>query len=160
MDKSAISLTRLPYDDSAWRIVVRASNGVFIEGDSRNVVHINTHFMEAESPEAAYEKAVGLGRLSEQVFLNTESKEVRVVFRGLRGLDVIHDPLEVGSEIVYSESVGVSEEELSRWLLPKERLGVFAPRRSKRDGPNYLPESVMRLLESADFDRSDFEERG
>ena len=125
-----------------------------------NVVHINTHLAEAESPEEAYEKAVGLGRLSEHVFLNTESKQVRVVFRGLRGLDVVHDPLEDGAEVAYSESVGVSEEELSRWLVPKERLGIFAPRRSNRDGPNYLPQSVMRSLESAGFDRSDLEERG
>ena len=77
-----------------------------VEGESRNVVHINTHLVAAESPEKAYEKAVGLGRLSEQVFFNTESKDVRVVFRGLRGLDMIHNPLQDGAEIAYSESIG------------------------------------------------------
>ena len=29
MEKPTISLTRLPYDDSAWRIVVQACNGAF-----------------------------------------------------------------------------------------------------------------------------------
>jgi Domain of unknown function (DUF4288) len=111
-----------------------------IEGDPRNVVHVNTHLVEADSPAEAYEKAVALSHGSELEYLNTESRGVRVVFRGLRGLDAIHDPLEDGAELAYSESVGVSEEELSRWLVPRECLGVFSPRRSKRDGPNYLPE--------------------
>jgi hypothetical protein len=29
MDKPAISIIRLPYDESAWRVVIRASNGQF-----------------------------------------------------------------------------------------------------------------------------------
>jgi hypothetical protein len=29
-----------------------------IEGDHRNVVHVDTHLIEAESPEQAYEKAI------------------------------------------------------------------------------------------------------
>ncbi len=29
MDELAISITRLPYDDSAWRVVIRACNGHF-----------------------------------------------------------------------------------------------------------------------------------
>jgi Domain of unknown function (DUF4288) len=129
-----------------------------IEGDTRNVVHVNTHLVEAESPGEAYEKSLALGRLSEQQYLNTEFKRVQVVFRGLRGLDVIHDPLEDGAEVAYNESVGVSEEELSRWLVPKECLGVFASRGSKWDGPNYLPDSVVRLLEAEGFDRPDLKE--
>ncbi|MHB1557241.1 MAG: DUF4288 domain-containing protein [Isosphaeraceae bacterium] len=129
-----------------------------IEGDPRNVVHVNTHLVEAESPGEAYEKAIALGRGSELEYLNTDAKTVRVVFRGLRELGVIHDPLEDGAEIAYRESVGVSEAELSGWLVPRERLGVFAPRRPKTDGPNYLPESVMRLLEEGGLDRCDREE--
>lgn len=124
-----------------------------IDGDPRNVVHVNTYLVKAESPDEAYEKAIDLGRGSELDYLNTDSKMVRVVFRGLRGLDVIDDPLEDGAEIAYSESVGVSEAELGRWLTPRESLGVFAPRRPKTDGPNYMPESVMRRLEAGGFDR-------
>lgn len=130
-----------------------------IEDDPRNVVHVNTHLVEAGSSDEAYEKAIALGRGSELEYLNTDAKMVRVVFRGLRGLRVIHDPLEDGAEIAWSESIGVSEAELSGWLVPRESLGVFAPRRPKVDGPNYLPESVMRLLEEGGFDRFDREER-
>ena len=54
-----------------------------IDGDPRNVVHVNTHLVEAHSPEEAYAKALDLGRCSELEYLNTDSKQVRVVFRGL-----------------------------------------------------------------------------
>ena len=128
-----------------------------IDGDPRNVVHINTHLVKAGSSDEAYEKAVDLGRRSEQDYLNTDSRVVRVVFRGLRGLDVIHDPLEDGAELAYRESVGVSEAELSQWLVPRGSLSLFAPRRPKSDGLNYMPESVMRLLEAGGFDRSGLE---
>ncbi len=131
-----------------------------IEGDPRNVIHINTHLVEAGGPDEAYEKAVDLGRRSEQEYVNTGSRRVRVVFRGLRGLDVIHEPLEDGAEIAYSESVGISEEQLSQWVVPRHRLGVFRPRQPKRDGPNYMPASIMSQLEAEGVGRADLEERG
>jgi hypothetical protein len=81
-----------------------------------------------------------------------------VVFRGLRNLNVIHDALEDGAELIYSESIAVSEEQLRGWVTPKEQLGVFAPIASKQDGPNYMPESVMRMLEDAGFNRKDIED--
>jgi hypothetical protein len=78
-----------------------------IEGDPRNVVHVNTHLIEAGSPEEAYRKANALGRASELAYANTEGKQVRVAFRGLRDLDVIHDNLEDGAELFYEERVGI-----------------------------------------------------
>jgi hypothetical protein len=128
-----------------------------IEDDPRNVVHVNTHLIEAESPEQAYEKAMALGRTSEQDYANTAGKQVRVIFRGLRELNVIHDALEDGVELAYSESVGVPEEQLKRWVTPKKQLGVFAPIKSKKGLPNYMPESVMRMLEAKGFSREDIE---
>lgn len=62
-----------------------------VEGDPRNVVHVNLHLIEAESPERAYQKAIALGQASEQVYANPDGREVRVTFRGLRDLNVIHD---------------------------------------------------------------------
>src|SRR5579862_35588 len=64
-----------------------------VDGDPRNVVHVNIHLIEAESPERAYEKAIALGRDSAQAYVNTDGREVRVTFRGLRDLNVIHDAL-------------------------------------------------------------------
>jgi Domain of unknown function (DUF4288) len=51
-----------------------------IEGDWRNVVHVNTRLIEANSPEEAYRKADVLGLAGEQQYLNTEGKQVRVTF--------------------------------------------------------------------------------
>jgi hypothetical protein len=126
-----------------------------IEGDPRNLIHINMHLIEAESPEQAHEKALALGQDSEDEYTNTDGRGVRVVFRGLRGLDVIHDALEDGAELAYSEMVGVPEEQLCEWITPKEQLSVFAPIEPKSGDPNYMPESVMQMLEAEGFSRAD-----
>lgn len=130
-----------------------------IDGDAENVVHINTHLVEAGSPDEAYEKALALGRGGEHEYENTDGHRIRVLFRGLRGLNVIHEPLEDGAELMYKEDVGVPEEQLRGWITPREQLGVFAPIEPKT-GPNYMPESVMEMLEAEVFDREDVEGSG
>ena len=110
-----------------------------IEAEPRNVVHVNTHLIEADNPDVAYEKALTRGRDAEHEYKNTDHRLVQVVFRGLRELNVIHERLEDGAEIMYSEETGVSEEQLRKWAKPRDRLGVFAPLRNKLDGPNYVP---------------------
>lgn len=130
-----------------------------IDGERRNLVHVNTHLVEATSPEVAYRKAGKLGRESQHRYLNTDGKRVRVKFRGLRELNVIHDDLEDGVEISYQELVAVPESKLKRWATPKRELGVFAPRRPSRGGPNYMPLTIMRELEAAGFSRADLEGR-
>ncbi len=114
-----------------------------IEGDPRNVVHINLSLIEAASPEEAYDKAMKLEKESEQTYENTDGKQVRVVFRGLRDLNVIHDALEDGAELAYAEEIGVPESELSASLPHKYKLGVFAPRQRKGNGPNYMPRTPV-----------------
>lgn len=117
-----------------------------IEGDPRNVVHVNLHLIEADSPERAYRKAVDLGRSSEQEYLNTDGKRVRVRFRGLRELAVIHDELEDGAELLYEETVGVTEDQLRRWIRPRDSLSVFETGQIKAGIPNYMPEEIMKML--------------
>jgi hypothetical protein len=94
-----------------------------VESDPRNVVHVNIHLVEADSPERAYQKAYGLGRDAEQVYANSDGKEVRVVFRGLRDLNVIHEALEDGAELTYekyqsgrTDGLGVAEGVVGRVL--------------------------------------------
>jgi hypothetical protein len=130
-----------------------------IEGERRNLVHVNTHLVEAASPEEAYKKAGKLGRASQLRYLNADRKRVRVKFRGLRELNVVHDDLEDGVELSYQEIVGVPESKLRRWARPKKELAVFAPRRPRRGGPNYMPLTIMRELETAGFSRADVEGR-
>lgn len=125
-----------------------------IDGDSRNVVHVNVHLVEAGSADEAYEKAMALGRREEHEYENTDGRLVRMVFRGLRELNVIHEPLEDWAELMYTEDVGVPEEQLCGWITPKEQLAVFAPIESRSD-PNYMPESVMQMLEAKGISRED-----
>src|SRR6516162_6964705 len=80
-----------------------------IEDDPRNVVHINTLLIEANSPDDAYKKALELGKSQEMEYLNTDGKVVKVKFRGLRELNVIHDELEHGAELFYHQEVEVPE---------------------------------------------------
>jgi len=128
-----------------------------IEGDPRNVLHVNTHLVEAESPEQAYEKALALGGDSELEYTNTDGKQVRVAFRGLRQLSVIDEALEDGAELAYREKVGVPEEQLRGLITPKERLNVFAPIEPKSGVPNYMPQSVLEMLMAEGFSREDVE---
>ncbi len=124
-----------------------------IEGDPRNVVHVNTHLIEADSPEEAYQKANAQGRAGEIEYANTDGRMVRVAFRGLRDLDVIHDDLEDGAELFYEERVGIPEDALAGWVTPKEELAVFAPRQARSGGPNYLPQEIAEMLEAQGISR-------
>jgi hypothetical protein len=132
-------------DDARWYLA-----DVILEyrvaGDPRNVVHVNTHLVEAGSPEEAYAKAIALGRSSEQSYHNTDGRRVEVIFRGLRALGVIHDPLEDGAELTYTEDIGVTEGQLRAWARPKAELSVFAPREAPTDRPNFLPGEFRWLL--------------
>jgi hypothetical protein len=126
-----------------------------IEGETQNVVHVNTHLVSAGSPDEAYDKALALGREAESDYENTNGRRVRVVFRGLRELNVIHEPLEDGAELIYTEDVSVPEGTLRHWVRPRERLAVFAPISDKSDGPNYLPDVFKPLIEGPDSGESD-----
>jgi hypothetical protein len=112
---------------------------IIIEDDPRNVVHVNTVLIDGDSPETAYEKANTLGMASEQEYLNTADRIVRIKFHGLRELRAIHDELGDGAELAYQESIDVVAEQLRSWVLPKDQLRVFAPSTDRTGGPNYMP---------------------
>jgi len=118
-----------------------------IEDQVDNVVQINTYLVEASSPEQAYTKAQTLGEQENSVYENTDGKQVNVSFRGLKNLDVIHDPLEDGSEIMYTERCGVSKRDLEAMLCPKDQLGVFAPIEPK-SVPNYLSREIAEEVDA------------
>jgi hypothetical protein len=118
-----------------------------VEDDPRNVIHVNTILVEASSPDDAYSKAITLGHSSEADYLNPEGKEVKIRFRGLRDLNVIHDELEHGAELIYEEKVGVPESKIKQWVKSKDQMDVFLPIEWKIDIPNYLSATVMKQLE-------------
>ncbi len=131
-----------------------------VEGDPRNLVQTNVHLIEADSPDRAHDKAVVLGRAAEDDYPNTDGRRVRVVFRGIGHLGVIHDPLEDGAELEYREAVGIPEDQIGALIPLRHNLSVFAPRRPKDDGPNTMPEEIMRLLEAEGTGRDEIRPPG
>ena len=98
-----------------------------VHGETKNLVHINTVLIRANSPERAYEKALELGRSVDRVFTNTDGAEVCVHFRGISGLFPVYDKLEDGAELLYEEHEGLSETAIQKLVQPKGNLAVFAP---------------------------------
>jgi Domain of unknown function (DUF4288) len=132
-----------------------------IEGDSRNVVHLNTVLVRADSAKEAYARAMQLGADAEMTFENTESKTVAVSFRGLHQLSVIHDELEHGAELWYREKIGLTEEEVLD-LVRHGSLAVFSEPQPSQ-GPNYMPKEIMdQLIDHFGEDEMDhfMEQRG
>ena len=110
--------------DAEWYIA-ELVNEITVEGEVTNVVHRDLVLIHAESPEDAYRKALELGRASESSYENPEGKNVLTKFRGMADLNVIHDRLEHGAELIYTEDTNVPSERILGWLRDKSELGVF-----------------------------------
>ena len=128
--------------DAKWYLA-EIIEEIRVEGDRRNVVHTNLVLVRADSPSEAYEKAIALGKQGNTGYKNIKGRQVTIKFRGLRDLNVIHDEIEHGAEIIYGEDIAVTKSQIKRWIRPKPKLGVFAPmRRSK--GPDYACGEIMQ----------------
>src|ERR1700722_4814068 len=131
--------------DAKWYLA-NIVEEIRVEGDRRNVVHTNLVLVRADSPDQAYKKAMALGKQLDTQYKNVEGKRVNIRFRGLRDLNVIYDELEHGGEIIFDRDVGVSEKKIKSWILPKRRLGVFAPIRP-HIGPDYGSAEIIREVD-------------
>lgn len=120
-----------------------------VAGDPRNVIWRNLTLVRADSPEDAYQEALRLGRAGDTGYDNPQGNRVEVRFRGLFSLDVIHDQLENGAELLFTSESGVSEERLASFTKPKDSLGVFSPIRPI-DGPDvaagYIVDEAVRMI--------------
>jgi hypothetical protein len=131
-------------EDAKWYLAEIVEQ-ITVEGDPRNVVHTNLVLVRADSPEEAYQKATELGSAGEQTYENPAGKRVAFRFRGLRGLNVIHDELEHGAELSYSENLDMDDSAITEWVTPKEKLGVFRPI-TPSTGPDYKSRDVLEEL--------------
>ncbi len=123
---------------------------IAIQDDPRNVVHLNTTLVRADSPDEAYQRAQELGAEGATSYKNSHQKMVTIRYRGLRSLEVIHEELEHGAELAYSERVAVREEEIAKLITAKGKLGVFRPIMSSQ-APDYgsseVREEALKLLQ-------------
>ena len=99
--------------------------------------------VHAASSEDAFERAISIGKRGNSSYINELGKRVTIRFRGLRDLDVIHDPLEDECEIMYTEKLGVTEKGLRKLVRQKGELEVFLPIRERRGRPNFSSKRIM-----------------
>ena len=118
---------------------------ITVEGDHRNVVHLNSFLVRADSPEEAFEKSLRLGKGEETSFENSQGRKVLIRFKGLHNLNVIYDLLEDGAELAFSEMIGVAGKQIKRLVRPKSKLGVLAPI-SRSKGPDYGSNQVREMV--------------
>ncbi|WP_448265728.1 DUF4288 domain-containing protein [Nostoc sp. DSM 114159] len=115
-----------------------------VEGNPHNVVHVNIVLVRASSAEEAFEKAEELGCESNDTYLNPKNQTVTFTYRGLRHLDVIHDELEHGAELMFEEKIGIHESELQQMLTPKSQLAIFHPLKPiDPSKPDYSSKEIM-----------------
>jgi hypothetical protein len=116
-----------------------------VEGEDRNVLHKNMLLIQADSPERAFERALEYGRTYDYQDKNPQNKVITSRFRGLASLDVIYEELEDGAEILYDERIGVSEDDILRLIVPKDKLAVFSsePPGVPKDRPDYSSKEIM-----------------
>ena len=117
-----------------------------VADDPRNAVWRNLTLVHANSPDEAYEQALELGRLGDTEYMNSAGKLVTARFRGLSFLDVVHDPLEHGAELMFHSSVGVSPDDLRKLLRSKEELELFLPITSLQ-GPDVAAGEILHEIE-------------
>jgi hypothetical protein len=115
---------------------------ISVEDDARHVLHKNLILVHADSPESAYQKALALGKEEELSYPNPAGKLVRITFRGLGELNIVHDELEHGAELIYEERIGLSNEEIEKCVRSKEELAVFRPP-EPTTGPDYSSKEIM-----------------
>jgi Domain of unknown function (DUF4288) len=131
-------------ENAKWYLAEIAQE-MLIEGEPDSVVYVNFILVRADSPDEAYQKAVELGRNGELTYENTDGMQVSAVFRGLRDLNVIHDELEHGAELIYEKKVGLTQEQVQALSTPKGQLGVFRPI-SPALKPNLMPLDIAQKL--------------
>lgn len=122
-----------------------------IEGESRNVVHVNIVLVRADSPEKGFEKAEQLGKEGEDSYLSPMNQRTVWLYRGLRDLNVIHDELEHGAELMFEERINISEGAVQEMITTKSQLNLFRPDKQRDPSrPNYgckeIMEEALRLI--------------
>jgi hypothetical protein len=86
-----------------------------------------------------------VGELCNQTYKNIKGQTVSRVFRGLRDLNVIHDPLEHGAEIMWHRRERLTPKGVEKLLTDKNELGVFS-KITPLSGMNTMSESIANEL--------------
>lgn len=127
--------------DAKW-YVAETVERLQVQGAPRAVVHVNLRLIEATGPATAYRKALALGKAAEITYLNPKGRKVSIEFLGLRDLNVVHDRLEHGAELLYRQYVGLTVAAARKLVTRRTKLSVFRPRQ-RPSGPDYASADVV-----------------
>ena len=118
---------------------------IVVNGSQLNALHRNLTLIRADSPQAAYDKALQIGKKGETEYFNPKNQLVNIRFRGISKLDVVYEPLEDGSELGFEEEIGISEAEIQKLIQPKEKLDAFTAASPGRERePDYRSKAVVK----------------
>jgi hypothetical protein len=134
-------MSKMP-EDTRWfyaTILIK----IVVEGDPRNVMHANTVLVEARDAEEAYARALELGEEENRDDVNPLGKRVTFTFVGLSELDEIGPVLDHGTEIFFTEKVGLSDDEIAKRVCSKEELCSFKAKPERVDKPDYASIEIM-----------------
>jgi len=132
--------------DAEW-YVAELVQEIVVADDPRNVVWRNLTLVHASSPDEAYEEALSLGSAGNTEYLNPAGRLVTTRFRGISFMDVVHDPLEHGAELLFYSETQMSERDVVKLLRTKEELELFRPTK-RLDGPDIASGEIVREAES------------
>lgn len=124
---------------------------ITIENERKNVVHKNLHLIQAESGEAAYDKALALGNDSETSHLNSKDQLVNISFYGLAELEeTVELDIYDGMELTFNEFEDVSSNELKKFVPFKKDLSIFFTKSStvKENELDYGSKEIRTMVKN------------
>jgi hypothetical protein len=127
--------------DAKWYIAEIVER-LQVQGDPRAAVHVNLCLIEATGPAIAYRRALALGKAAEITYLNPKGRKVSIEFLGLRDLNVVHDRLEHGAELLYRQYVGLAAAAARKLVTRRTKLSVFRPL-ERPSGPDYSSAEIV-----------------
>lgn len=133
--------------DAEWFIATLVVS-ITVGSRKRVTVHENDVLVHAKNAKSALKRALTLGKYAESDYRNSAGERVRFKFLGLRELNVIHDKLEHGAELSFTETLGVTPKRALARTTPRQRLAVFRPR-TPSAAPDYASAEVMQRLAEA-----------
>jgi len=116
-----------------------------VAGRKRQTIYVNTVLIKADSPEAAFRKALCLGKKGNTRYKNTYGENVSCRFHGIRELNVVHEPIEDGCELFFRSKPRMTAEGIARMVSKKADLAVFRSTKTSTKGRSF-PQSIADEL--------------
>ena len=109
---------------------------ITVENDPRIVSQIETYLIRADSPDAAYSRALELGPSLDYRYRNSDGEIVTMKYRGIHALDSIQDTPKDGTQITVRQSLMDNKAAIDDMIRSKNRLDLFTDSDDGWDGPN------------------------